>query len=1035
MNDTKAWTASGDGTSRKGANIGSRFATFPPVPFEQTVEGVTPGMPFRQFIGFTREVNHKTSTQFENWLTIFDDVATIHNDSPSGGKNPITLDYILREVTGYSGDHAADQKKLAKEFCTRKREAAMSVRGIEVMMSKPAEEVEGVLTEKFLEVLSGVGGWEGWGKLATEDQLRQLEDLARATRCHFGEVDFAKLPELQRRIEVLFTWSGCAMHKDLNTFKAGASRLAKFWREAGLGGPTKLLSRGQEEALAEGDDAEDDMERAGGGAVKLTSLIGALVNNKEETKGCSEEFRIYTHDHLGDAIAFPDTSNTRYQCYGDAASEVIQHPVLYIDFINWHGTKKKRAAGPNHMEKNILKGLEDPPTWTELAVLTLYNESVSKPYAMEVRGSVNEWKNALDLGPLHDDLQDHCDAVADNPELLIGNNVSHTTGAFYGTLWDQPVIDHIISIRDQLPHLRDALVAFFDGACEKWPDFTDEFETGSEISQMTAEERALAFRSPTNDHNEGACAMWKQWSRRAPTMATHQKSARVQVQINGHGLLDFSHNLSQGDLAFSRRRGRDLDAAKRPLKEMRAQAVADHEAVEEERRGAEKRARKREEREARESEMVEGFRPVLDLNWFRSTPVTQLKKDTLRRQLVWHRVVDGDTNLPTGLFTSMNRETMRRLVVEALERRGKNVVVDETAPSGNQMDTDAALLSDESELELELVDEIGLNLDINADKPSPNLAHGHTPAPGPSDSSTSTPVTYRFGCKWDPINYSCSYDCVFTAFAWVYFHATEHWRTTWTGESAAAKTLSHHFKTVLRALEKTANNRSDRSIATLFSCGRDAFRDILSGEDPTMFKRCGRVNAYLADILVVLSRGQTSSRYFSFITSCGGPNCRIKITTPAGAPFMLSTNNWIDITQSNDPPYRVPLQEWITRYFDHKASSISRHCPQCSGERSLTRSFLQPPWIWFDVFADQTHVALPSFDITLSSHTYRLAAVMYGNSLHFIARLGTPSGTWWRYDGQVNGGQPVVDSITCEEDFITCGDGYTICALVYCPTR
>ena len=40
------------------------------------------------------------------------------------------------------------------------------------MMLKPAEEVEGVLSEGFVEVLNGVGGWEGWGKLSLEDQLQ-----------------------------------------------------------------------------------------------------------------------------------------------------------------------------------------------------------------------------------------------------------------------------------------------------------------------------------------------------------------------------------------------------------------------------------------------------------------------------------------------------------------------------------------------------------------------------------------------------------------------------------------------------------------------------------------------------------------------------------------------------------------------------------------------------------------------------------------------------------------------------------------------
>jgi len=121
-------------------------------------------------------------------------------------------------------------------------------------------------------------------------------------------------------------------------------------------------------------------------------------------------------------------------------------------------------------------------------------------------------------------------------------------------------------------------------------------------------------------------------------------------------------------------------------------------------------------------------------------------------------------------------------------------------------------------------------------------------------------------------------------------------------------------------------------------------------------------------------------------------------------------------------------------YFNHKASSLPSSCPQCDTERSQTRSFLRPPWIWFEIFVGQTHIVLPSFKLTFSSDTYRLAAVMYGNGCHFVARLSTTSGTWWYYDGQVNGGRPVADSITCEEDLVTCGERYTMNALIYCLT-
>ena len=350
----------------------------------------------------------------------------------------------------------------------------------------------------------------------------------------------------------------------------------------------------------------------------------------------------------------------------------------------------------------------------------------------------------------------------------------------------------------------------------------------------------------------------------------------------------------------------------------------------------------------------------------------------------------------------------------------------------DRMDTDAALLSDESDIELELVDKVGLALsDTNNTRRSPlDITHHHAPTSGSPSPSTSTPLVHRFGCKWDRVDYSCAYDCIFMAFAWIYFHATPDWRTRWAGESAAMKSLSRHFTTILRTLEGPANNRS---ITSLFSRGRDEFRNILSEEDPTMFRRHGKVNASLADVLHSLSRNETSSKYFSFITSCGGPHCNLKVTTPAGAPFMLTPDAWNSITQSTSPPHYESLQRWISGYFNHKMSSLPRHCSGCDRVCSHTLSFLQPPWIWFEIFVEIPHVVLPSFKISLASHSYRLAAVIYGNSLHFVARLSPSLGTWWYYDGQVNGGQPAADAIVHEEDLVVCRDGYVMNAFVYCP--
>ena len=519
-------------------------------------------------------------------------------------------------------------------------------------------------------------------------------------------------------------------------------------------------------------------------------------------------------------------------------------------------------------------------------------------------------------------------------------------------------------------------------------------------------------------------------------MKTHQKNARLQVQYNGPGFLGFCHSLSEEERAFTRRGGRRLDAGKHSLREHQAQAAADREAAEEEQRNVERRTRRKEEREAKADKMVEGLEPILDLDVFRLLPATEPTNEFLRRQLVWLQVVGCDKGLPAGLFSNMNKERMKELVVEALERRVVTADIDEVAPGDldyDQMDTDVALVPDDSEAELELIDEVGLGLsNTEGTGLSPSGLTLHLPpTPGSSSPLGSTPPIYQFGCRWDPINYSCAYDCAFMTFAWIYFHANQAWRTMWAGESTATRVLSRHFKAVFRAIDGPTNNRS--TAATLFSSGRDMFRDVLSEENPTMFKRWGRVKSSFADILTSLSKTNQSSQFFSSTASCGGPHCRLKVITPRGAPFMLSPNTWNSIKWSTNPPHYESLQEWILGFFNLKVSSLPHHCSRCNREYSRTLLFLQPQWIWFEIFVEHPHVVLPPFKISLASHVYWLAAVIYGNACHFVARLSTPSGMWWYYDGMVNGGRPAVDTVTSEEDLIRCGDGYVMNTVVYCP--
>jgi hypothetical protein len=72
-------------------------------------------------------------------------------------------------------------------------------------------------------------------------------------------------------------------------------------------------------------------------------------------------------------------------------------------------------------------------------------------------------------------------------------------------------------------------------------------------------------------------------------MTTHQKDARLFMQLNHPDVETYCHNLPEPDRAFARAKAREIDAAKLPAKESGAQTRADREVADEEQREVERR--------------------------------------------------------------------------------------------------------------------------------------------------------------------------------------------------------------------------------------------------------------------------------------------------------------------------------------------------------------------------------------------------------------------------------------------------------------
>jgi len=99
------------------------------------------------------------------------------------------------------------------------------------------------------------------------------------------------------------------------------------------------------------------------------------------------------------------------------------------------------------MEQNFWNAIHDIPTLSELAVLSLYAQSICYLYMEKV---CTPGQNALELGPYHAKVLDHIGEIISNPHLLIGPTPSFTTAALDGKNWKSPKIFE--AVHKSFPH-------------------------------------------------------------------------------------------------------------------------------------------------------------------------------------------------------------------------------------------------------------------------------------------------------------------------------------------------------------------------------------------------------------------------------------------------------------------------------------------------------------------------------------------------------------------------------------------------------
>lgn len=537
----------------------------------------------QRFLGVQSTDSHSSQAQLNGLKDVLGDFVSTYNEfMVSEGIKPTRTGFILTLCMGMNSDHANDQKALARMVEDLKKEESFIELADAAIKAKETDNFLTYAYEENEKKLADAGGLTGWNSLSDDERQERDARASRATICRIGQDAYNKLtPEDREALGVdLFVWVGCCMHKDLNCTKAGSHSMSTYWSANKRTPPRPLLNRDKAAAYkknsptnATSTPTPEIVENVLGGAIKLIQLLGSLLNHKDDKKGEHDLARHYFLTVIGVLLMFPDVSNIRYGCYGEAACVILlyrRHLIHYLEMIR----DRKTSPGLNHLEQNVYDGLQDIPTIVELIPLAANAVAMSQIYMAHVRSSPSS--NGLDLGPWHEKVKAHVHHLKENPSLFLKPGVTATELCLDGRPMQCP--DVLLALQREAANLPTedvigAITAFFAGAEEGWIRFSEEYAPEGRVASLTPAQRDRAFMPTTNDANEGALGHYRLTMRQKPSLSLLHYNSMMLYKRNCTSGYMKRHFGVKGH-AYLRQRARMIDSLGLEKQRRRALAAA-----------------------------------------------------------------------------------------------------------------------------------------------------------------------------------------------------------------------------------------------------------------------------------------------------------------------------------------------------------------------------------------------------------------------------------------------------------------------------
>lgn len=285
-----AWTGSGDGTGHRHVEHISHHI------YLTSEFSEDPSQPVHRNLGVRAAPGKSADVQVTAFQKVISEYHEIYNAAPMSKKFPIPFHAILEKFKAWLSDHAKNEKKTFAGFDEWKQRIDREHRGeasLQTILNEQPAHLRSHVDRALEAMLERIGGLAEWDGMHHDEQRKHLDGVMVDVHIALGQEVFDKLSEEEKAAIDLFVWVGCGAHKIDNATQGGMQAVHAFWEALGVG-PVQLMNRDNAAAVA-ADPTSAAAERAAnvsqGGAIKLTTLAGMILNHHNDKMGQKDSFR------------------------------------------------------------------------------------------------------------------------------------------------------------------------------------------------------------------------------------------------------------------------------------------------------------------------------------------------------------------------------------------------------------------------------------------------------------------------------------------------------------------------------------------------------------------------------------------------------------------------------------------------------------------------------------------------------------------------------------------------------------------------